>query len=308
MDNRQLISVIIPCYNGAYLYESIDSVLMQDYPAIQLIIADDGSEKDPCGEAQAYVQAHNRGNIVDVRCLRSEENRGTVANLNHAMQVSAGDPIFTLAADDVFCDEHVLTDWTAAFADGNAHVAVGFRAVCNEDLSREYNLAPQGKQLRLMRRGDPRAIWKELCRDNFLFGCATARTRRCMEEYGPVPSCYRLIEDFPMNLRWYRLGAKVVFLERTVVKHRKGGASAASNVNAAYEQDTREIYRREVLPYVRFPLRWKLHMERKILLRRRERKYLQMRRKNPSLGWNLLCHLCYPEIVVKYIKAHWKKP
>jgi hypothetical protein len=49
-------------------------------------------------------------------------------------------------------------------------------------------------------------------------------------------------------------------------------------------------------------------MERKILLRKRERKYLQMRRKNPSLGRNLRCHLCYPEIVVKYVKAHWKKP
>lgn len=303
---HQLITVIVPCYNDVHLLECISSVLMQHYPAIQLIVADDGSLENRREEVLAFVQQHQKGNILSLEYLRSEENRGTVYNINHAIEVSHGDLIFTLASDDVLYDADVLGDWVRAFSQQDAHVVVGWRAVCDESLSREYALAPEGKPLQLLRTGKRKAIWKALCRDNFLFGCATARSRRCVEEFGPVPSCYRLIEDYPMNLRWYRLGARVVFMERPVVKHRKGGVSAPANVSDAYLRDTREIYRQEVFPYVRFPLLWKLHMNRKILQRTRERDYHVMRRKNPSFAWNVLCHLRYPEIIWKYVKAHWR--
>ena len=306
MKNRPLITVIIPCYNDPHLFESIDSVLVQQYPAIELIVADDGSAENRRDEVLSYVQQHQHGNIASVQYRRSETNQGTVQNINQAIAHSSGDPIFTLASDDVLYDEKVLEDWVRAFEESNAHVVVGWRSVCDETLSREYHLAPTGKQLRLLRQGNPKKIWKELCRDNFLFGCATARSRKCVEEYGAVPSCYRLIEDYPMNLRWYRMGARVMFMERTVVKHRKGGTSAANNVSDVYHQDTREIYRQEVFPYVRFPFLWNIHMNKRICQRNRERDYLLMRRKNPSFAWNVLCHLRYPEIIVKYIKSHYR--
>ncbi len=41
------ISVIIPCYNYArYVGQAIDSVLVQPYPALDLVVVNDGSTDD----------------------------------------------------------------------------------------------------------------------------------------------------------------------------------------------------------------------------------------------------------------------
>ena len=65
---KDLVSVIIPNYNYAeYLQESIDSVLNQDYPAIEIIVVDDGSTDNSSCILESYgskikvVQISNSG-------------------------------------------------------------------------------------------------------------------------------------------------------------------------------------------------------------------------------------------------------
>ncbi|MCY7284723.1 MAG: glycosyltransferase, partial [Cyanobacteria bacterium CAN_BIN43] len=38
------VSVIVPCHNGArFLADAIDSILAQTYPALEVLVLDDGS-------------------------------------------------------------------------------------------------------------------------------------------------------------------------------------------------------------------------------------------------------------------------
>ncbi len=65
-EGRPLVSVIIPCYNSArYLAETIESVLAQTYPRVEIILIDDGSTDATAQIAQDYpvnyVYQSNRG-------------------------------------------------------------------------------------------------------------------------------------------------------------------------------------------------------------------------------------------------------
>ncbi|HET9593723.1 MAG TPA: glycosyltransferase [Solirubrobacterales bacterium] len=86
-----LVSVVIPCWNqGPYLGEAIESVLAQTWPALELIVVDDGSEDN------SYEVA---GRYPGVRRLR-QRNRGVAAARNRGLAECSGDYIVFLDADD----------------------------------------------------------------------------------------------------------------------------------------------------------------------------------------------------------------
>ena len=51
-----LISMITPCYNsGSYVHRLLDSVLAQDYPAVEMYAVDDGSTDHTRQVIQTYI-------------------------------------------------------------------------------------------------------------------------------------------------------------------------------------------------------------------------------------------------------------
>jgi glycosyltransferase involved in cell wall biosynthesis len=88
--NSPLVSVIIPCYNAErFLSETIESVLAQTYPAIEVIVVDDGSSDDTARVAQSYP--------VRLIC---QKNGGVSAARTHGIRQSRGKYILFLDHDD----------------------------------------------------------------------------------------------------------------------------------------------------------------------------------------------------------------
>ena len=91
------ISVIIPCFNGArFLRETLDSVVAQTFPPIEVIVVDDGSTDDSAAIAENY------GPLV--RVIR-QANQGESVARNRGINESKGLYIFFLDADDVIWAE-----------------------------------------------------------------------------------------------------------------------------------------------------------------------------------------------------------
>lgn len=87
------ISVVIPCYNYArYVGQAVDSVLAQRYPALDLVVVNDGSTDN----SLAVIREHApNAKIID------QHNQGQVAACNAGFAASTGEVVIFLDADDL---------------------------------------------------------------------------------------------------------------------------------------------------------------------------------------------------------------
>lgn len=96
-----LVSVIIPTYNhGKYLLEAVESVWLQKYPLVEVIIVDDGS----IDNTKEIVEL-----ITGVKYIY-QNNQGLSAARNTGIKNSKGEYFIFLDADDWLLPESIATN------------------------------------------------------------------------------------------------------------------------------------------------------------------------------------------------------
>lgn len=91
-----LVTLVTPAYNqGAYLRETMLSVLAQDHPNLEYIVIDDGSTDETWAVAQA-VAAEHPGRVQ----VLTQPNAGQSATLNCAWSMAQGELLGYLSSDD----------------------------------------------------------------------------------------------------------------------------------------------------------------------------------------------------------------
>lgn len=92
--DHPLVSVVVPVYNAApYVAETLQSVLAQDYPALDCIVLDDGSTDDSLDRLRPFA-AHPQ-----VRLLH-HANRGEAFTVNRGAALARGAILGVVNADD----------------------------------------------------------------------------------------------------------------------------------------------------------------------------------------------------------------
>lgn len=95
-----LVSIITPTYNhAAYLEETIDSVLTQDYPRIEYIVLDDGST-----DGTREILAKYTGRIR----WESHQNMGETRTVNKGLAMATGEILGVVNSDDPLLPGAVL--------------------------------------------------------------------------------------------------------------------------------------------------------------------------------------------------------
>lgn len=96
---RPTISVVIPVYNGEnFLSNAIQSVLAQTFPALEIVVVDDGSHDRTAEIALSFG--------APVRLIR-QKNTGVCSARNKGIQESAGEYIALLDHDDLMTPERL---------------------------------------------------------------------------------------------------------------------------------------------------------------------------------------------------------
>ncbi len=100
---KNLVSIIIPCYNKAvFLVETLQSVLNQTYTHWECILVDDGSTDDTAVIAKNYCKKDTRFRYF------LKKNEGVSTARNFGIEKSKGDFIIFLDADDILADFSLL--------------------------------------------------------------------------------------------------------------------------------------------------------------------------------------------------------
>ena len=91
------VSVVVPAYNNArYLAATLDSILAQDYPDYELVVADHSSTDDTAGVLERYV-SHPKVRVLSP----TPRGGGALANWNRVSGHARGELLKLVCGDDL---------------------------------------------------------------------------------------------------------------------------------------------------------------------------------------------------------------
>lgn len=231
---KPLVSIITPTFNSAAtLRDTLESVHRQDYPALEHIIVDGGSNDNTLALASAFDGP--------LRII-SEPDQGLYDAMNKGLQRADGDIVGVLNSDDFYCHGQVISRIVDLMNRTDASVAYG--DLCYVAASDKTRV------VRYWRSGDYRP-------ERFLFGWMPPHPtffarRNLYDQLGGFNLALKLAADYELMLRFlYRHGLKAAYLPEVLVHMRIGGLSNSSwQHRLQANREDREAWRRNGLrPY-----------------------------------------------------------
>lgn len=225
-----LVSIIVVSYNSEKtVIETLDSVLVQTYRNIELIISDDCSQDNTVSVIEGWIAEHNNDIPGGIKLLTSPKNTGVCANLNRAVRASVGTWIKDIAADDKLlpscCEDNM------AFVRNHPQVRflTSYQDVYNDTFD-ENNLVTRNssyRRLEIFEKSAEQQL-KLMAFQIFVMAPTMFYMRSLYEEVGGYDERYSY-EDHPFYVKILENGTKLYFMPKTTVAYRIHQSTYNSN-------------------------------------------------------------------------------
>ena len=204
-DDTPLVTVVTMTFKKFDgIFDTIESVIEQDYPNIEYIIADDGSQNFPHENIVSFFKGKE---FVDYYLLENGTNQGTVKNINNAYKHAHGDFFVNLSCGDVFYSVDSVSLIIERMLKLKSDVLVTTRIVFSERFKPLYYL-PHRIDIKTIKRWNSREKqYKAFVTSSFLnmaSGSAMHFSRKAIESVGYFDERYILWEDGPFIEKYLR--------------------------------------------------------------------------------------------------------
>jgi poly-beta-1,6-N-acetyl-D-glucosamine synthase len=204
------VSVLVPAYNEEVgLLSTVESVLMNDYPNIELIVVNDGS-KDRSDAMMLEYQASLKLPRGKKLLYYYKENGGKGRALNYALERSTGDIIISIDADCLL-EKNTIRNFVRRFDNPSVMAAVGNVKVGNPE-----NPITMLQKLEFQFT----FYWKKaesiLGIIYIIGGAAGAFRREVFEKFGGY-DVSTITEDIDLSVKIQSVGMKIAYAEDAVV-------------------------------------------------------------------------------------------
>ena len=136
---KDLVSILTPCYNtGAILYRLLDSILLQDYPFIEMYAINDGSKDNTEEVIISYIPKFEAKGYRLTYIY--QENSGQSAAINNALKFVNGEFLTWPDSDDFYKEPYAISKLVETLKQQDADFAVArcIPTFVDEHLEREY--------------------------------------------------------------------------------------------------------------------------------------------------------------------------
>lgn len=206
------VSVVTAVFNAEKtIAQAIDSVLSQNYPAVESVVIDGAS----CDATLSILEPYRPrlGKLI------SESDNGIYDALNKGIRYATGDVIGFLHADDLFENDGVLGKVAAAFEDPSIDAVYGDLVyVRHDDVERVIRYWKAGRY-------DQADLAK-----GWMPPHPTFYVRRAVyEQLGGFDPRYKIAADYDTVLRFLAVGRiRATYIPEVLIRMRVGGISNRS--------------------------------------------------------------------------------
>lgn len=223
--NSILATVVVVTYNSSKtILETLNSILNQTYPDIELIISDDCSIDNTESVVIGWLNNH-KTRFRNTCYTKTDNNSGVTKNCNHGISLARGKYVQLIAGDDIMLSS-LLADKIQFAEDNNLCYVVSMTEPFGDDpalvkkmeefCNNGYNIIRQGYKKQL----------ESILFNNYIAGPSGGfYLRDFFNNFGGYDERYPMLEDHPFIYHYLMAGYHITLLEKTLTKYRINGSS-----------------------------------------------------------------------------------
>jgi len=215
-----LVSIIVLTYNSELtIVETLESILIQKYPEIELVISDDESTDNTVILVKNWLNLNSKY-FVNTIFIHGKKNIGISKNVNRGVRSSSGIWIKPLAGDDKLIENSIkiFVEYTKIHKEENCFISKlklfgeNYQSIakCENTFQDYYHLLRYDRKTKL----------KNLIKNIYIPGPGIFYSRSLFDKVGGCNESYKMADEWPFFLKILASGVDIVLIEEQLVMYR----------------------------------------------------------------------------------------